>query len=104
MSTKTLQRLIFWVIPALLLVAVVLATVWGDHGVLTRDRYQQELRQEQAALAALERENQRLSREISLMDRDPRVLRRVVADELHWAKDGAVIYDFSDEEAPAQAP
>lgn len=104
MPTLSLHRVLLAVIPALLIGAVVVSAIWGDNGLLARYQLQVELESNQAELAALDRENQRLLRELSLIERDPVVVERILADELHWGREGAVLYRFDDEptEPPAQ--
>lgn len=82
------------------MVSVGVSTIWGESGVFVRRELARELLQANTELAAVERENQRLIRELRLMDEDPAVLERVVAEELGWGRDDAVIIRFVDE-APA---
>lgn len=71
-----------------------MSTIWGDHGLLRRMELRQELRDDHRALAELQRDNARLYRELKLMERDPVVVERLVAEELQWAREGTVIYTF----------
>lgn len=98
LRAPSLPRILLAVVPALVMGAVVVSTIWGDKGLIARHQLQRELAEEQAELAAIERENQRLKRKLSLMERDPRVVERILADELRWAHPDAVIYDFSEHE------
>ena len=77
--------------------SIVAAAIWSHNGLLTRHALKQELHTANADLASVERENQRLLRELKLMEQDPIVLERMVAEELAWGREGAVIYRFSDQ-------
>ncbi len=94
----TAQRLLLTLLPALVLGTVAVSTIWGENGLLARHRLRAQLAAENAQLASIERDSQRLLRELSLMERDPTVLERMVADELEWGHDDAVIYRFEGEE------
>ena len=97
MRLSLLHRVLLVVVPLAITVTVVVSTIWSDHGLLARHQLQVELVHAQAELAEVERENQRLLREIRVMERDPVVLERLVADELRWGREGDVIYDFGEE-------
>ncbi len=98
----TLPRLILAVVPAILLVGIALSTVWGRHGLVTRSTLKADLTRHSAHLASLDRENQRLLRELSLMESDPVVLERMVAEELLLAREGATLYVFEPEKSPSK--
>lgn len=93
-------RVLLVVLPAVLMASVGVSTIWGESGVFARRQLARELFQANAELAAIERENQRLLRELRLMDEDPVVLERIVAEELGWGRADATIIRFVDE-APA---
>jgi len=99
MNANLAQRLLITALPAVLLVAIAATTIWGDDGLTARDRLQADLAHKNADLAAMERDNQVLVRQLMLMDRDPVVLERVVADELEWARTDATLYRFEDDKA-----
>jgi cell division protein FtsB len=90
-------RLLLTLIPAVIIVSVALSAVWGNNGLVTRAKLRGELDHAAARLATVDRENQRLLRELQLMEQDPQVLERVVAEELSWGRQGATIYRFDDE-------
>ena len=85
-----------WKLPTLIIATVVASTIWGEFGLLPRYELQVQLGRANDRVAAVERENQRLLREVTLMERDPAVLERVVAEELSWGTEGAVIYRFDE--------
>jgi cell division protein FtsB len=92
--SPVVQRLMYTLLPVLLIGAVFVSTLWGEHGVMARHRLRARLADANAELASIERENQRLILELKGMDRDPVVLERAIADEIAWGQAGAVIYRF----------
>jgi cell division protein FtsB len=82
------------VIPAALLVAVAASALWGDSGLLARHALEADLRDANAQLADVERENQRLVRELVILDREPKAVEREVADQIGWARPGSTVYRF----------
>jgi len=72
------------------------SAIWGQSGLVQRHRLKVQLQTASAELATLERENQRLLRELQLMEEDSVVMERMVAEELGWAAPGATIYRFDD--------
>ncbi|MEQ1566711.1 MAG: septum formation initiator family protein [Myxococcota bacterium] len=84
----------FSLLPALALVVLASSALWGDSGLLARYGLRARLDASNADLAALERENQRLVRELVILDRDPRMMERQVAEELGWARPGSTVYRF----------
>jgi cell division protein FtsB len=92
--TPTVHRVLLAVLPALVLVVIGASAIWGESGLLARNKLQQRLEDANEELAALERENQRLVRELQVLERDPLALERVIAEELEWAEEGTVIYRF----------
>ncbi|TNE87387.1 MAG: hypothetical protein EP330_18130 [Deltaproteobacteria bacterium] len=97
MSPLAAQRVLFAVAPALLISALLVTLLWGEEGLSTRADLREELTEAKADLADVERNNQRLLRELKLMEEDPVVLERMVAEELRWAADGSKLYQFDDE-------
>ncbi|MEZ4318858.1 MAG: septum formation initiator family protein [Myxococcota bacterium] len=94
-------RLLLTVLPALLLAAVAASAIWGDNGLLVRHQLDAQLDDAQAELAQLERENERALRDLKMLDSDPIVLERLVADELSWGRDDATLIRFDE---PTGAP
>jgi len=89
-------RLLLSVLPALLLVAVATSVTWGDNGLLQRHQLDAQLQTSQSELVRLERDNERILREIKAMENDPVVLERIVADELGWGTEGATLVRFAE--------
>lgn len=90
----SVQRLLLSLLPAVLLVALASVTVWGESGVLARERLRSQLQAAQAEHAAVERENQRLIRDLRRMERDPVIRERISADEIGYAEAGSTIIRF----------
>ena len=81
-------------LPAMILLSLAVSTLWGDNGLLARQSLSTSLREASDELALIERENQRLLRKMRLMEQDPVVLERMVAEELGWGNEDATIYRF----------
>ncbi|MFT4625580.1 MAG: hypothetical protein ACI8PZ_004248 [Myxococcota bacterium] len=93
-----LLRLMYAGVPAGLLIGVMASSVWGDNGVLEWQRLEGVRTDASAELGRVQRENQRLLRQMRLMDRDPVILERLVAEELGWGREGTTLVTFDDEE------
>lgn len=90
------HRLLLSVVPAAVLVVIAASAIWGDSGLLVRHDLAARLHDANEQFADLDRENQRIVHELVSMEQDPVVLERVVAEELGWARDGAVVYRFEE--------
>jgi cell division protein FtsB len=77
-----------------MLMSVVLSTIWGHNGFITRYQLRQELVQANNQLANIERSNQRFLRQLKLMEKDPLILERMVAEELTRGRTDTVIFQF----------
>ena len=97
-------RLLLSVLPALLLAAVGTSVIWGDNGVIVRHQLDAQLDASHSELARLERANEVALRELKLMESDPVVLERMVADELGWGREDAVLVRFSEGHATEDLP
>lgn len=91
-----LQRALLALLPALVIASLAASAIWGESGLLARHDLHGRLDKANADLAATERENQRLLRELRLMESDPVLLERVVAEELGWAREGDTVYRFDE--------
>lgn len=96
MSPLAAQRVLFVIAPALLISALLVTLLWGEEGLTARSELRGELTEAKADLADVERRNQRLLRDLKLMEEDPVVLERMVAEELRWAAEGTRLYQFAD--------
>lgn len=104
MSPVQAQRVVLALIPAAILAAIGASAVWGDSGLVARSELTHRLTAANAELAEIERENQRLYRELTLLERDPVAAERAIADGLGWARPGTTVYRFEADAAPAPAP
>lgn len=87
-------RLVLTLVPAMILAGIAASTVWGHNGLIARAELQANVDKAGTKLAGVQRENQRLLRELTLMNEDPVVLERMVAEELMLGRPGATIYRF----------
>lgn len=92
----SLHRTLYALLPALLLVGLAVAAIWGENGLVARAALQQQLSAEKEALAKLDRENARLLREIRMLGEDALLVERAAAEEIGWARSGATLYRFDD--------
>jgi cell division protein FtsB len=88
------RRLVWNVVPAVLIVGVVGLAVLGDEGLLARHALKQRLTLTREHAEKLESDNAMLRAEIERMRKDPLVVRRTVAESLYLAPAGATIYRF----------
>jgi len=98
------QRLLFVVLPAILVCSMATWTVVGDAGVMARSDLEHRLIEANKSLADLERDNQHLMWTLRSIDSDRRAMEREVARELHLAPEGATVYQFSQQAAPTDTP
>lgn len=85
------------------LVGLASSLLLGDANPWTVWNLEREKAEVSAEWAAVERENDRMLREIRALRSDPRVYERLAADRHNVAPEGAVIYAF-DEPEPSQVP
>jgi len=95
-KSPLLTTVVFRILPASILVALTAAAIWGRDGLETRDLLRDRFDASQAELARLDRENQRLLRDLRVLDRSPEARERMVADELQLARPGTTIIRFRD--------
>jgi cell division protein FtsB len=93
-TAPALQRLVLALLPAALLIAMGTSAIWGDTGVLARHELSDRLDEAQDELAAVERDNQRLYRELMLLERDRTTVERTIAEGLGWAPEGTTVFRF----------
>ncbi len=95
------HRLVATVLPAVLLAAVSAYAAFGDTGLFSRRGLIDQLRVQNEELMDIERDNQRLLRDVRILKEDPRALERAVADELGWGRKGDVLYRFAETTSPS---
>ena len=98
------QRLLFAVLPAVLVCGMATWTIVGEAGVLARRDLEHRLIEANKSLADLEKDNRHLLWELRSMDRDRRAMEREVVQELHWAPEGATVYRFVGEQETTEQP
>ena len=98
------QRLLFAVLPAILVCGMATWTIVGDAGVLARSDLEHRLTEANQSLADLERDNQNLLWTLRSIDGDRRAMEREVVRELHLAPKGATVYQFSGEPLSPDEP
>ena len=91
-----LQRLVVRLMFASCLAGLVALTIWGENGLVDWYHLRRQVDVERAEWARLERENQRMLYELRRLEEDPIHAERMVAEELGWSREGAVIYTFED--------
>ena len=92
-----LQRVLLALLPALVIASLAASAIWGESGLLARHQLRGRLVEANQDLASVERENQRLLRRLRLMEQDPVLLERVVAEELGWGREGTTLYRFAED-------
>ncbi len=97
LSSTLLRRLLLSAVPFTVMGAVVLMTVFGDHGLVRRHELRQEKRAVDARIEELRDQNVELQRQINILERDPIGTRRLAAEELLMAPEGSTIYRFEAE-------
>lgn len=97
LSSTLVRRLLLSAVPFTVMGAVVLMTVFGDHGLVRRHELRQEKRAVDARIEELRDQNVELQREINILERDPIGTRRLAAEELLMAPEGSTIYRFEAE-------
>lgn len=88
------KRLLLVLLPAAVLAGFGATAIWGENGLLVRHTLAQQIEASQSELGRLNKENERLLLELNAMERDPVVIERMVADEIGWAQEGAVVVKF----------
>jgi len=90
-ATKVPWYLILW--PLLLLTSVLLI-IWSPNGLLHLRQLNQEHQELTARNLILEKENQQIYQEISLLRNDPTAIERLARQELGLVKEGELVFQF----------
>ena len=91
-------------------VVVIIAAVFGKHGLLTYTELNTRYQSMQDEVARLKDENARLKTEIEALKSDPEAIERVAREELGMIKPGEVLYRIKrkdepvEEQGPVQRP
>ncbi len=95
--SRFVQRL-FTVIPALVALAVLAVTLFGQDGLLRRHLLQRQLVRLQAEAGELQRENELIRRDVLRLQRSRTAIERQAAETLLVADEDTVIYRFHSSE------
>ena len=83
-------------------VVVIIAAVFGKHGLLTYMELDARYQSMQAEVARLKDENTRLKTEIEALKSDPEAIERVAREELGMIKPGEVLYRIKKKDEPVE--
>lgn len=100
-KTSSPRRRLLLAVVGLGLLALVVHTLFGEHGYLALRRQQQELQRLEGEIKRLEDENRRLTEEIHSLKTDPRAVERVAREELKMARPGEKVILLPSPKAPA---
>jgi cell division protein FtsB len=82
------------------LLALVVHTVFGEHGYVALRRQQREMDRLQQEIQRLEEENKRLAAEIEALKTDPQAVERVAREQLKLARPGERVLTIPDNPPP----
>jgi len=94
LSPLTLRRLALTVAPLLVMMAVVLMAVFGDHGLVRRHELRLETVLVESRIAELSWENSEIKRSLRILDEHAVGLQRVATHQLRQAPENSTIYLF----------
>jgi len=103
--TRSRWPRVWLTLVGLALLALVVHTLFGEHGYLALRRQRQTLEQLQQEIQRLEEENRRLAAEIEALKKDPREIERVAREQLKMARPGEKVVTLPEKpagEAPAE--
>ena len=94
-GTLTVVRRLVWnVLPVLMLLGAVKMTLLGDEGMLNRHQIKRRLHATQVKVEQVQAENAALEARIRLLREDPRFVKRAAAETLLMAEKTSTIYRF----------
>jgi len=82
------------VIPGVTLVVLAGLIVWGDKGMMRQLELKTQLGRADVELADIQRQNQRMLRQLKAIETDSRILERIAGEELNMGVVGARIIRF----------
>lgn len=88
------RRLVWNVLPVVMLLGAVKMTLLGDEGMLNRHQVKRRLHSTQVKVEQVHIENAALKAKIRLLRTDPRYVKRSAAEHLLMADEGSTIYRF----------
>ena len=94
-GTHTVVRRLVWnVVPVLMVMAAVQMALLGDDGLLKRHQVKQRLYSTQVHVDTVKIHNEKLRARIRMLRTDPTYVKRAVAEKLLLAEAGSTIYRF----------
>ena len=94
-GTHTVVRRLVWnVVPVLMVLASVQMALLGDDGLLKRHQVKQRLYATQSKVDSVKVHNEKLRAKIRMMRTKPTYVKRAVAEKLLLAEAGSTIYRF----------
>ena len=97
--TPRSQKILVRVVPSILLLLLVLASVHGGDSVLRYWELERAAVERRAEWASQQRENTLRLLELRNLERDPINFERLAAERLGWAGEGATLYYFDEDGA-----
>lgn len=91
-----IRRIIFNIVPLMIVVGAIGYTLAGDEGILKRSALKQKLFTIQGRVVQLQSDNDDLQAQIRALREDPAAVKRLAAERLLLAEPGSTIYRFSD--------
>jgi cell division protein FtsB len=82
------------IVSGLFLLGMMGLTIWGDQGLLTVQRRQQETMRMAREIEILEQENARLSHEIQRLRVDMVYLEKIAREEIGLVRAGELVFEF----------
>lgn len=96
-ESPLVRRLLWNLVPFAVVVGAVATTLIGEEGLLNRSVLKQRLFAMEQRVEDVNLENDRLRSQVRALQDDPRVVRRVAAEQLLVAPPGSTIYRFEAE-------
>jgi len=94
MGSVLMQRFLLAVVPAALIAAVAISTLFGDSGYLSKLRLEAKIQEVNAELSSIERSNSHLLRDLMHSRTSEKRLERTIVDEMGLVAPGTVLYTF----------
>ena len=86
----------------ILLAALLIHDVFGEHGFLAMRRARIEAEQLQQEIQNINLENARLAEEVKALKSDPRIIERIAREEMGLAKPGELIFKLPPKPEPSK--
>lgn len=89
------RRLVWNVVPTILVLGIIYLAVFGDNGMIRRFHMNADVERVGHRLEAVQAENARLERVVDQLRNDPVTARRAAAEELMLVPANSAVYRFS---------